>query len=229
MSARAEYLGWRRQAAIGCVFARWLSGRPSDVGQKIVEIPSDGPPERIARTIARRVEKYVADPEISAAAFVLPRLTRLDRLTKMALALRDHPHWEVTTFALPPCAAGDLVAFHIVRQIPFKRKTCPSEALVLGTFRGFPATRLAPVTAFEIFVGPPLDRDPKTHEPTVKANFAHMDLRQTDLDDKTIDAMWSSSKVGRLKSLGGIDDVRAKAKVAFVISRALARRLRCEP
>jgi len=229
MSARATYLEWRRQAAIGCVFARWLATRPNEFGQKIVELPSNGPPARIARTIAKRIDRYVADPSISAAALLLPNLTRLEVLARVALALRDHPGWRVNTTALQNSRAGELVAIHIVREIPFDRETCPSEALVLGPFQQFPPTRFAPVTAIEIFVGQPMPRDPKTHEPTAKANLAHMDLSNTDLEPSHIDVMWRKSQVGRLNSLGGIDDSRAKAKVSFVIPMSLARRLGCAP
>src|SRR5262249_49743225 len=103
----------------------------------------------------------------------------------------------------------------------------PSEALVLGNFDGFPATRRAPVTALEIFVGVPRAMDPKTGEPSKKANLAHVELVLPTSD--AAQNMWDKSVEGRLTSLGGVDDVRAKAKVAFVVSSALAESLGCAP
>lgn len=145
------------------------------------------------------------------------------------MELRAHPKWSVVTTTLQNSVAGDLVAVHVARHIPFANATCPSEILALGPFQEFPATRLAPVTALEVFVGPPMSHDPKTHKPTEKANLAHMDLSKIDLPVGAIDKMWETSKIGRLKSLGDIDDSRAKAKVSFVIPSALARQLDCAP
>jgi len=52
MSARADYLQWRRGAAVSCKFARLIALRPGDYGQKIEEIPSRGTPMQVAATIA---------------------------------------------------------------------------------------------------------------------------------------------------------------------------------
>jgi hypothetical protein len=43
------------------------------------------------------------------------------------------------------------------------------------------------------------------------------------------DVMWEKSKKDRLQSLGGVDDERAKARVAFTIPLALAQSLGCLP
>jgi hypothetical protein len=171
----------------------------------------------------------VADKKASIATLLLPDITTLAKLASVALELRSHPKWQVTTTALRGSPVADLVAVHVVRDIPFQSTACPSEALVMGPFKEFPPTRRAPVIALELFVGPPLPRDPKTHKPTTKANLAHADLTDTELDSAQIDMMWESSRVARLKSLGNREDDRAKAKVSFVIPAALARRLGCEP
>jgi len=134
----------------------------------------------------------------------------------------------VKTAALPPPPAGDLVAIHIARLLPFGETWCPSEVLVLGPFDGFPATRRAPVTAMEVFVGPPLPFDPKSHLPTTKANVAHMKLPDA-ITAKMIDKMWEKSGLDRELSLGTKDDNRAKAKVSFVVPGDLARQMGCAP
>ena len=85
------------------------------------------------------------------------------------------------------------------------------------------------MTALEMFVGEPMPQDPKTHSPTTKTNLAHMDLSSLDLPVRTIDALWLKSQEGRLASLGGNEDPRAKAKVTFVIPVDIARSLGCEP
>src|ERR1019366_6806679 len=92
----------------------------------------------------------------------------------------------------------------------------PSEALALGPFDAFPATRMAPVTALEIFVGTPLPLDPKKKTPTTKANLAHVNVTPP-LDQTQFAKTWTKSEVARLASLGGVDDCRAKARVAFVV------------
>jgi hypothetical protein len=229
MSARADYLKWRRQPAVGCVFARLMSTRPRDFGQRFEEVSAKSAPSRIAASIAKRMDIFVADKTVSAATLLLPDVITLKRLTTIVLELRAHSKWDVTTTLLEGTSAGDVVAFRVVRHIPFQNATCPSEALALGPFRSFPPTRRAPVTALEVFVGEPMPMDPKTHSATTKANLAHMDLSDTDLEASQIDTMWEMSKVGRLRSLGGSEDDRAKAKVSFVIPLALAQQLGCVP
>jgi len=168
----------------------------------------------------------VADPEVVATALLLPKLTKLEKLAATALEMAKFKHWIVTTSALKGTPEGDMVAVHITRMIPFGEAECPSEALVLGPFDNFPRTRKAPVTAIEMFVGEPRPLDPKSGNPTTKANVAHMDMGV--LPDIWA-IMWEESEKGRLASLGGINDPRAKAKVAFPIPLALAKQLGCEP
>jgi hypothetical protein len=229
MSARSEYLEWRHGEAVGCVFARLIAIRPGNYGQKVEEIPSRGIPMQVASTIARRIDRFVSDNAVSAAALLLPDIATLEKLTQVAVALRTHPGWLVSFSVLQNSRAGDLVAARIVREIPFGDTVCPSEALVLGPFPEFPLTRQSPVVALEVYVGEPMPQDPKTHQATTKANLAHMDLsRGADLDQHQIDRMWQSSIDARLKSLG-VEDSRAKAKVSFVIPASLAEQLGCTP
>jgi hypothetical protein len=85
--------------------------------------------------------------------------------------------------------------------------------------------------ALEIYVGVPMSRDPKTHQPSTKANLAHMDLGP-DIEPATIDKMWEASNAVRRTSLGltgALEDNRAKAKVSFVIPASLAQKLGCVP
>jgi hypothetical protein len=229
MSARSEYLKWRHGPVVGCVFARLIAISPANFEQKVEEIPSKGTPVQIAATIARRIDRFVPDKAVSAVALLMPDITTLEKLTRVGIALRTHPGWLVSFSTLQNSRAGDLVAIHIVRGIPFGDTVCPSEALVLGPFPVFPPTRRSPVLALEVYVGEPMPQDPKTHEPTTKANLAHMDLSQgADLDQPQIEMMWQATVAARLKSLG-VEDSRAKAKVSFVIPASLAQQLGCTP
>jgi hypothetical protein len=99
----------------------------------------------------------------------------------------------------------------------------PSEALVFGPFQEFPRTRQAPIVAIEIFVGKPREVDPKTKGHVARVNLAHLDVRPSTLD--AYEKMWDRSMKGRLSSLGGVDDSRAKAKVAFVVPLSMAQNL----
>jgi hypothetical protein len=226
MSARADYLKWRREPAVGCRFARWLSNHPNDYGQQIEEVSRSGNPMRIAAAIVSRVDRLVADPSISAATLLLPQIVNVEALANIALALRGRPQWNVTTSKLePPPVGKNLVRVHIVRQLPFENTVRPSEVLVLGPFNIFPPTRRSPVTAFEIFVGKPMANDPGSGKPTDKTNLAHMDLSGSQLTPNAFDNLWNGSRAGRLASLGGVEDNRAKAKVSFVISATLAKKL----
>jgi len=139
MSLRATYLNWRQQRPVGCVFARYMARNPARFGQRIEEIRIETP-TRLARAIAVRVDKFVADPSISAATILLARIDTLKGLLEMALALRAFPKWTVTATMVQAPPPGDLVAVRIVREIPFGEETRPSEALVLGPFDVFPAT-----------------------------------------------------------------------------------------
>lgn len=231
MSAAAEYLKWRRGPAVGCMFARAMSHAPSDYRQVVEEIAYDNPAV-VAAAIATRVQQFVPDSAILAASFVLPSVGTLEQLLAMALALPNDPTWHVDAWQLDPPPAMDLAAIRIVRDLPFGNGTLPSEALVLGNFEVFPNTRRAPHTALEIFVGEPAPQDPKEHTPSTKANLAHIDFRDSNLINRdfkqdAVDTMWDKSRAGRLSSLGGVDDKRAKAKVTFVVPKALAQKLGC--
>ncbi|HKP22652.1 MAG TPA: hypothetical protein VJV39_02220, partial [Dongiaceae bacterium] len=136
-------------------------------------------PAAIANSIAAAITHAVADPAVSASALLLPEVTDLELLTQISLLLGGLPDWQTKTTELKGTPGGDVVAIHLTRMIPFGAKQCPSEALALGPFECFPATRRAPVTALEIFVGEPSEFDPKKGpgHPTEKANVAHMDLK----------------------------------------------------
>lgn len=226
MSAERDYLNWRRGPSVGCMFARHLAARRSDYPQTILTIGTGRGPERAAADLADRINGLVADQAIVAVTVLFPGLTTLEATARVMLGLQAHEHWSVTTSRLQPPPSRALVAVHMSRRIPFRDATCPSEALVLGNFSEFPNTRRAPVTALEMYVGQPREHDPKTGEPTTKANLAHMELRLP--TPTTWDKMWAASENGRLASLGGNDN-RAKAKVAFVIPVTMARRLECLP
>jgi hypothetical protein len=231
MSARSDYLEWRHGPAVSCVFARLIAIRPADYGQRVEAIPSRGTPTRMAATIAGRIGRFVSDEAVSAAALLMPGITTLEKLTQVALALRTHQGWLVNFSTVEDSRWGDLVAVRIVREIPFGKITLPSEALVLGPFAEFPPTRRSPVPALEVYVGEPMAQDPKAHEPSTKANLAHMDLGP-DLEISTIEGMWEASRHARLNVLGltpSLEDNRAKAKVSFVIPASLAQQLGCVP
>jgi hypothetical protein len=229
MSARSDYLDWRRTAAIGCVFARWFSIHPNEHGQVIEEVSQSKDPQRVATAIAARVETLLADASVSDAALILPSITTIEALSRTAIALADFPEWEVSFDKITPPPSLDLRAVHIVRKIPVGRTRFSSEVLAFGPFRWFPATRRAPVAALEVFVGKPMRHDPKTHKGKTNAHLADMDLSDTELTSDQIDRFWEKSPTGRLTSLGGGEDNRAKAKVSFVITPALARKLGREP
>ena len=231
MSPADEYLTWRQGPAIGCNVARAMSHDPSDYGQLVEEIAADDP-VMAATNIANRVQQLVPEPGVLAVAFVLPGIQTLEKLMAMALALPTDPTWHLNVWQLEPPPEMDLTAVRVVRDLPFGNGTLPSEALALGNFDVFPKTRRAPHTAFEIYVGEPAPQDPKTHRPSTKANFAHIDFRDPtlinrDFSQAAVEKMWEKSNAGRLSSLGGVDDRRAKAKVTFVVPTAVAKKMGC--
>lgn len=226
MSFSNNYLEWRRGPAVGCVFARLVAVSPATYDQKIEVVPTGGTPRRIAGNIAKRIDRLIEDSAVSAAVLLMPGLLTLEDLCRVSLVLDERPMWAVRTTTLQNPPAGETIAVHIVREIPFGTGSCPSEALVLGPFPEFPPTRRAPVTAMEIYVGKPRAQDPKTGAPTTKANLAHLGLHLP--TQKAFDTMWMNSIAGRLQSLGG-EDSRAKAKISFVIPIHLANRLGCAP
>jgi hypothetical protein len=167
VSARSDYLEWRHGPPVGCTFARLIAIRPKDYGQVVEEIPARGTPIQIAATIARRIDRNISDPDVAATTLLMPDISSLQKLTEVALALRNHPGWTVRFVPVEESRWGDLVAVCIAREIPFEDRTLPSEALVLGPFAEFPPTRQSPVLALEIYVGEPMSHDPKrvSHRP----------------------------------------------------------------
>lgn len=225
-----RYRGWKHKTKnVGCVFARlmagWAAKDPARYGHS-AEVVNGNVPANLATEIDSRVATAVAAPALHGLALVLPEVTALPDLVAIALELEQKAQWQVSRSKVTGTPIGDVVAFHIARHVPFAGATCPSEALVLGPFPdAFPNTRCAPVTALEIYVGnpPPYDFRGK---PTTKAHLALIDLGLTpDMAARMTD----ETKSLRLESLGGIDDPRAKAKVAFSIPMALASSLGCVP
>lgn len=208
--------------AIGCMFARTIANRPR-YHRQAVEVIEAGTPARVAKRIEDRIGALIAKPEVAAAALIFPKLTSLESLAKALLALQGQPNWELKFGTLDHPQLGELVTVAIVRLIPTQEgKMIPSEALVLGPFSEFPRTRQSPVSALEIFVGEPLQLDPKTGGIAAKANLAHMKIRLP--TQQAFERLMELSSAGRAKSLGGPDD-RAKAKVSFVLTKAQAKSL----
>jgi hypothetical protein len=207
------------------MFARYIAGRPADHGQTIEGVSVGRTPGQTAQRIALRIDQLVADPKVAAGVLLFPEISTIDALARTFVSLQVYPHWNVTTMPLPRSAIDGMVAVRVVRDIPFGDEVRPSEGLVFGPFPEFPPTRRAPMVALEIFVGLPRATDPKTDQPTAKANLAHMKL---DLPTQAaFDRMWNKSVEGRLASLGGAEDSRAKAKVSFVMPKDLADQLGC--
>jgi hypothetical protein len=226
MSPGEQYLLWRKQPAVGCFFARTIANHPNWYGQKIECVTGTGTPDLLAGVIASKITAAVADVSASAAAVLLPDIVTLEAAAMVLLALGSQPDWNVTTSVLQDPPAGEMVAVHIIRSIPFGGATCPSEALVLGPFSEFPATRRSPIAALEVYVGQPRTYDPKTGNPTTKTNLAHIEMNLP--TQAAFEKIWNMSVDGRTRSLGG-NDSRAKAKVSFVIPMALAQQLGCAP
>jgi hypothetical protein len=219
------YVKWKRGPAVGCTFARFLAGNPDEYKQHKEEI-SDSAPVDIAAKIDGLVGRLVADDTVVAATLVVPAVKLLSALVEVAMALQSTPCWKVTRTVLSNAPCGPVVAFGMSRDVALADGTIvPSEALVLGPFSDFPATRRSPLTAFEIFVGTPpaLDRHSR---PTKKANLDLVSVTPP-LSQAAHDNMWDQTIALRLKQLDGIDDCRAKAKVAFAIPMALAEQLGC--
>jgi hypothetical protein len=223
-----RYRRWKRfQPDVGCVFARYMANKPNEFGQRAVLI-NGHKASAVAAEIAIRVTEFIDDPTIVAGALVLPELTTLTRVVRVALALanRGEGAWKVTRAILRETPVGDVVAFNVVRRLPMTHSTCPSEALLLGPFNEFPNTRRAPVTALELFVGvPPTHKH--SGESTKKVHLADVPIPLP--AESVFNSMWERTVEARRKSLGGVNDERAKAKVTFSIPMSLATKLGCKP
>lgn len=210
------------------MFARIIAIRPAAYKQIVESMAPAITPAKSAEQIAKRVEVLVEDKSVVAVALLFPDIATLEGLARIILALGDQPKWTVTAAALENEVVKNTTALRVAREIPFGQTSCPSETLVLGPFNEFPVTRRAPVPALEIFVGEPQPLDPKTGKPTTQANLAHIDARKI-LGDHGFDNVWTKSEQGRKTMLGGVNDIRAKAKVTLAIPTSLARRLDCAP
>lgn len=222
-----RYREWKlKRPDVGCVFARYMASRPKEFGQRTLVLPGKDP-AKLAAVIAAQTAAAIEAPEANAVAFVLPEVRSLRTLARIALELSAQPGWAVKARLLKKTPAGKVVALNVVRHIPMGTTTCPSETLMLGPFRVFPKTRRAPVAALEVFVGkpPPYAKD---GTPTQKAHLALVPMHGLP-SASTFETMWRNTEKGRLASLGGKDDHRAKAKVALVMPVSLATALGCMP
>lgn len=221
-----RYRAWKhKNAAVGCVFARYMAATPHDGGQHAVVV-NGSDPAVLAASIDALVTADVADPNIQGIAMVFPDVTDLEVIARTALALESYAGWHVARRLLAATPAGDVIVFNVVREVRRADGVpVPSEALVLGPFEGFPNTRQAPVAAMEVFVGTPPTHQPNGSE-TKKAHLADVRLQLPAAG--VFERMWNQSKQARLDSLG-FDDDRARAKVTFVIPFALAQSIGCVP
>jgi hypothetical protein len=230
---KADYTAWKRTTTkIGCVFARLIAAKPSRFGQVVEIVTASKNPSVIAASIEKRVAKHIQLPTSNALVLLFPFIDDLKTLAGGLVALKDNPNWHVSTSALSHPDAGEVVRIALNRDLPFQGGIIPSEALILGPFQEFAPTRRSPVPALEIFVGESPIVDPKTGEVPTKANLAHIDVSQSLKSvpgHDPVAAMWKKSQVKRLESLGGKEDARAKAKVALVVSKALAEELGIAP
>ena len=208
------------------MFARMIAFRPSDHRQVVEVVSSSGLPSRVASRIGGRIDQLLGDPRAVAAAMLCPGITTLEALLRTAVALSvAQPSWQLELEPLEQSPIGDALRVRLTCNLTTRAGgQIASEVLVFGNFAEFAATRRAPLTAFELYVGTPLDIDPKTKEPPTKANLAHLD---TGVSRTTFDKMWNATKASRLTSLAGIDDSRAKAKTSFVVPVSLARSCGC--
>lgn len=220
------YRVWlRKHPAVGCAFARYLAVAPERHGLR-AEMLDGCSPAAIAADLATRIDRLIADTTVSAATLVFQPATTLEDLARVALELESHKSWSMSRSLLRETPVGDVVAFRLAREIPFQGALCPSEALVLGPYPEFPPTRCSPVTVLEIFVGEPPTLAPDG-SPTTKANLASMSIVVPSAN--AFKSMWAASERGRSRSLNGANDLRAKARVTFVIPLGLARGLGCAP
>lgn len=221
-----RYRLWKsKNPDVGCVFARYMAMKPGEFGQREAVITGRNA-SAVAADIDGRITEFVDDPSAVAGTLVLPDLKTLADVVGVALALDGKGEWKVTRSLLEGTPGGDVVAFNVVRHVPMGDTICPSEALLLGPFKNFPNTRRAPVTALEMFVGiPPTHKH--SGEPTTKVHLADVPLQYP--APAVFNTMWESTRNARRKSLGGVDDARAKAKVTFCIPIALATKMGCMP
>jgi hypothetical protein len=209
------------------MFARNMSIDPPRWGQTFRVVPTGSTPIKVAENLAKCVDDLIADNKVTGAGLVMPMLATLEETVKVMLALGVLPKWSVIPGKLNNEVVGELVSLRIARRIPFGNGECDSESLVLGNFPEFPPTRRSPLTVMEIYVGEPLQSDPKSGKPTEKANLAHMIAR--DKYPGNFDSVWQKSMEGREASLGRKDDNRAKAKVTLVMPVPMAKKLGCAP
>jgi hypothetical protein len=200
-----------------------MASRPNEYGQRLDTIEGV---DDLAAKIHARVTAAVADDKAASLALVLPDVTTPDELVQIALGLKGLPGWTVKHWKLAKTPGGPMVAFGVAHDVKLATGAMvPSEALVLGPFDGFPPTRSrAPVTGFEIFVGTPPDIDSKTNAPPTKANLAHVQLGMA---QAVFNRVWAKTIENRLEELGGKEDERAKAKIAFVVPTAIAKKRGC--
>ena len=204
-------------------------------GQIHLEVKGNKP-ATLAAAIEKHADAHIASADSSVLTIVLTNVTTLDVLVGIAQALGATAHWNLSLRKLENTKKHAAhIGFVINRMIPFGYTQLPSEGLFLGPFYEFPKTRRAPVVAFELFVGEPLPNDPKTKQPSTKANLAHISIPAA--APGMFETMWTNTKKGRRRSLEigvsvedadevptNIDDLRAKAKMAFAIPASTAKR-----
>lgn len=236
MGIKADYADWKRAPdTVGCVFARMIARVPKDYATAVETINASSSAAQVAGSAAKVVERLVQAPEVAAAALLFPKVTTLDLMAAGFWLLGQKPGWHRTATALTHPSAGDLVAIALTREIANAGDAMlPSEVLAFGPFDPFPATRKAPCVALELFVGMPMELDPKTKDPATKVNLAH--IRTPSLSVPTYENMIAMSGHFRRKSLGlslvegaTDEDYRAKARVSFVVPKALATSLGIVP
>lgn len=220
-SAKNEYLDWkRRDKAIACAFARLIALRPEDYGQKVELVGAKSSASRIAASIDARITKLLNNPEVSAATLLFDASITLERFAEALNSLALLDGWSISASVLDHDEISDIASLSLIKDIPYGQEFLPSEVLCFGPYNLMPNTRRSPYPALEMFVGVPLDRDPKSQAQVKKANLAHINMRLP--TPEVFQRTWDKTMKQRLVSLGNKEDCRAKAKVTLVVPKALA-------
>jgi hypothetical protein len=202
---------WHTNRSNSCVFSAHLSEQRRDHGWESIVVLESEPAGELAEAIEEVVAPRLAAPATEIVSVVLPNLDTPTDLAALVGHLGALPDWSAIEIGEEDDAEiGTVVKVGLRRGVELDYQ---SEILGFGCHPGAARTRLAPFTELAIRAKPP--PRPKKHGRAVMADI------RLGVSGETMGEWGAETTELRTSMLGEGHDQRGKAKVTFVLPKAV--------
>lgn len=203
---------WHAEKCNSCIFSAYLSSERLEHGWESFVVLESGPAGELGDGIEEVIAPRLSAPATEIVSVILPQLDDSADLAALISHLGRLPDWSLIELGEEDDdAVGTLVRLGLRRDVQLDYV---SEVLGFGPHPGAARTRLAPFTELAIRAKPP--PRPKNHGRAVMT-----DVRLPDVSGALFGEWGAETAALRKRMLGTSHDLRGKAKVSFVVPKAI--------